>query len=181
MNIFYHINNENTTKKIKTFLTVFYAYLGICGLIVFSLFIEEEAIQTTMFGTWPAQDAKNWGLVLKGSDLMKRINKTLKITNYSFGWIQPLAFVSYRSYGQATDYYIEALEHKVLAHAPEAFVGREITFEFVPKQIIQDADGIKLINGRVQIIVDKIPNDGKIKVRGIVQIEDGRVVVREIK
>ena len=112
---------------------------------------------------------------------MRNINRTLKIINYSFGWIQPLGFLSYRAYGQAADYYVTALEHKVLAHAPEEFVGREIEFVFVPHKIIQDKDGIKLIHGNVQILVEKYPENGRVKIRGAVSMEGGRVVIREVK
>lgn len=130
-----------------------------------------------MFGTWPAMDAKNYNLVLKGVDLMRGTNRTLKIVNYGFGWIQPLAFLSYRAYSHSADYYITALEHKVLAHAPEEFVGREIEFMFVPKKIIHDKQGIKLIHNRIQIIVDRMPTTKKVVVRGKVELIDGRIVI----
>jgi len=79
------------------------------------------------FGTWPAQDAKDWRLVVKGIDVIQRINMTVKIVNYTLGWIQPLSFFAYKSFSSATDYYIQALTAKVFAHAPEALNGHEIT------------------------------------------------------
>ena len=164
-------------KKLSTILKLLFAYIALCGLVMFPCFILEEAFQTTMFGTWPAQDAKNWGLVLKGCDIMRGINKTLKIVNYSFGWIQPLAFLSYRAYSHSADYYVSGLEHKVLAFAPEEFVGREVEFEFVPLRIIQDEDGIKLVHNRIQIIVDKMPSMEKVVIRGVVELVDGRIFI----
>lgn len=165
-------------KHLSTILKILFAYIALCGLVMFPCFILEEAFQTTMFGTWPAQDAKNWGLVLKGCDLMRGINLTLKIVNYSFGWIQPLAFLSYRAYSHSADYYVSGLEHKVLAFAPEEFVGREIEFEFVPSKIIQDEDGIKLVHNRIQIIVDEVPSGDRVKIKGVVEMVGGRVVIR---
>ena len=109
---------------------------------------------------------------------MRGINLTLKIVNYSFGWIQPLAFLSYRAYSHSADYYVSGLEHKVLAFAPEEFVGREIEFEFVPSKIIQDEDGIKLVHNRIQIIVDEVPSGDRVKIKGVVEMVGGRVVIR---
>jgi len=164
-------------KHLTTILKLLFAYIALCGLVMFPCFILEEAFQTTMFGTWPAQDAKNYNLVLKGCDLMRGINTTLKIVNYGFGWIQPLAFLSYRAYSHSADYYVSGLEHKVLAHAPEEFVGREIEFEFVPSKIIQDEDGIKLVHNRIQIIVDKMPDGDRVVIRGVVEVRNGRIVI----
>jgi hypothetical protein len=144
---------------------------------MFPCFILEEAFQTTMFASWPAQDSKNWNLVLVGCDLMRGINRTLKIVNYGFGWIQPLAFLSYRAYSHSADYYVTALEHKVLAHAPEEFAGREIEFVFVPSKIIQDEQGIKLVHNRIQIIVDKMPGEKKVVIRGKVELKGGRIII----
>jgi len=59
-----------------------------------------------MFGTWPAQDAKDWEVVRFGLERIKNVNSTLKTINYSLGWIQPLAFVSYKAYGEAAEVYI---------------------------------------------------------------------------
>jgi len=162
----------------KLILKVFFAYITLCGLIMFPCFLFEEAFQTAMFGSWPAKTAQNWELVLKGCDVMKGINKTLKIVNYSFGWIQPLAFLSYRAYSKAADYYVTALEHQVLANSPAAFVGREIEFEFIPSKIIHDEDGIKLVHNRVQILVDEMPTTEKVEIRGIVEIKNNKIIIK---
>lgn len=176
-----NINKLLEASKFGLILKILFAYIALCGLILFPAFISEEAIQVAIWGTWPAQDAKNWALVLNGCDLIKNINRSLKIINYSAGWIQPLAFISYRAFSKATDYYITGLEHKVLAHAPEEFAGRKIEFVFVPRKIIQDKDGIKLVHGNIQILVDKYPEGGKVKIRGTVMMEKGQVVIREVK
>ena len=114
-------------KRITTALKIFFAYITLCGLVMFPCFIAEEAIQVAVWGTWPAQDAKDWELVMNGCKIVDNINLTLKIINYSIGWIQPLAFFSYRAYANATDYYVESLRAKIFAHAPEVLDGHIIT------------------------------------------------------
>ena len=121
--------------------------LSIIGLVTFSLFILEEANQTIMFATWAAKDARRWDLVLYGLDASKKINRTMKIVNYMFGWIQPLSFLAYRSYAKATDIYIESAKSEVIAREPELFVGREVELLFRPTTI---KNGM-LCNGRVCI------------------------------
>jgi len=113
--------------RLKWIMKLVYAYLAVCGLVIFPCFILEESIQMATFGTWPAQDAKDWRLVVKGIDVIQRINTTVKIVNYSLGWIQPLSFFAYKAFSSATDYYVQALTAKVFAHAPEALDGHEIT------------------------------------------------------
>ena len=124
--------------KLKRWLSYALILISFWGLLTFSLFIHEEAIQTAMFGTWPAQDAGDWELVLEGVDLMGSINLSMKIINYSVGWLQPLAFFSYRAYSKSTDFYIKGLKAKAFARAPEAFHGRTVEFKFTPAREIFD-------------------------------------------
>ena len=128
-------------KKIETILKYILLYISIAGIVTFSLFIFEESFQTVMFGSWAAQDAQNWALVKEGTELLTRINRSMIIVNYTAGWIQPLAFLSYRSYGKAGDYYIKALVAKTLAHKPELFLGKNITIDFVPNRQMRLASG----------------------------------------
>lgn len=164
-------------KKVELILKIFFGYIALCGLAMFPCFIFEESIQMATFGTWPAQDARNWCLVLTGCDLIRSINKGLKVINYSVGWIQPLAFFSYRAYSKATDYYVEALEQKTFAHSPRSFVGRKIRFTFVPEQVVKEGGEIKLIHKGIQIIVDRMPNRDKIKISGVVEMRNKIVVI----
>jgi len=64
---------------------------------------------------------------MQGCNIVDNINTTLKIINYSIGWIQPLAFFSYKAYSNATDYYIESLKAKIFAHSPESLIGQTLT------------------------------------------------------
>jgi len=127
--------------KARSKLAAVATILSIMGLITFSLFILEEAMQTIMFGTWAAQDAGDWSLVMIGCASNRKINKILKIVNYSVGWIQPFAFVAYKSYGEAMDFYIESLERKVLRREPALFLGRKLTLTVQPVNHKKTADG----------------------------------------
>lgn len=155
-------------KRVRVWLAMFALYLSIAGLVTFSLFILEESFQTIMFGTWPAQDAQRWDVVLKGTDLMEKTIYTMKIVNYSCGWIQPLAFVSYRSYAKSGDYYVEGLRTKILAHQPELLIGRKIKVKFHIKQIKKLNEKFILSNGRLKVISDK-RKTGIIDIEGILQ------------
>jgi hypothetical protein len=105
--------------KLKTCLSNVAVFLSILGIVTFSLFIFEEAIQMATFGTLPAQYTKDWELVMEGADTIESINNSMKMVNHSVGWLQPLAFFSYRAYGKATDYYVESLRKKVFVNSPE--------------------------------------------------------------
>ena len=116
-------------RNITTIMKILFAYVTACGLVLFPLFILEEAGQVAIFGTWPASDARDWQLVKHGLDVISTANRTMKIINYSIGWIQPLAFLSYRAYGKSTDYYIESMKAKIFAHDPGVMVGERVTVE----------------------------------------------------
>jgi len=67
-------------QRLKSFLSNVAVILSILGIITFSLFIFEEAIQMATFGTWPAQYAKDWDLVMEGADTIASINQPQIIT-----------------------------------------------------------------------------------------------------
>ena len=153
-----------TSRKTKLglILSILFAYIAVCGLFMFPLFLAEEAIQTTIFSTWPAQDVGQWRTVAAGCTLMENINRSLKIINYSVGWINPLSFVSYRAYGQATDQYISALRSKVAFHAPEMLVGKWICLMVQVQRIepLEDS-GYRIKTNNLNILVDSIPRTSR--------------------
>lgn len=155
-------------RRLKVWLAALAMYLSIAGLITFSLFMLEESYQTVMFGTWPAQDAQRWDIVLEGTDLMETIIKTMKTVNYSCGWVQPLAFISYRAYAKSGEFYIKGLRAKVLAHDPEMMVNREVKLKFRVRQIKKYGDKFLLSNGRLVIVSDKRIN-GTINIKAIIK------------
>jgi len=163
-------------SKLKKGLQMALAIVTILGLITFSLFILEEAFQTIMFGTWPAQDAQDWDTVLAGTDLMETTVTTLNVINYACGWLQPLAFIAYRSYGKAARFYIQGLRSKVFAMSPESFDGRVHTFVFRPQRIV---DG-NLVNNRITVETN-IPNPTltTYRIRAKITVVHNRIIIRQ--
>ena len=156
-------------------------YMSLVGLITFPLFIHEEAIQTTMFGTWQAGPADRWDIVLDGTNIMENINTSMKIINWVGGWINPLSFLSYRAYGQATDSYIEASRAKIMAKAPHLMVGSKVSTEIIPKKIERLGDGRWFAsNGTSGFITTTQPQLGQpISIEGTYELFDGRLVIKE--
>jgi hypothetical protein len=124
------------SRKWKTFLSVMAIYLSLTGIVTFSLFISYEAMKTSYFSTWPAQEAGDWEAVLRGVDVMRESIHLMRVMNNSLGWAQPLSFFAYRSLARAGDIYAHSLEARAFAHAPEIFNGRLITFTFRPESIV---------------------------------------------
>ena len=167
--------------KIKVYLSFFAIYLSIAGLSSFSMFIIEESYQTVMFGTWQAVSAQDWPLVKKGAVLMKGINKSLKVVNYSTGWINPLSFLSYYDYILASDYYVDALNANIFANDPGLFAGEVVSFKFSPDEIEnRAADQVVLRNRNIEVITDVPPPDGlPLRVTGRITRSNGKIVVTE--
>ena len=163
-------------KKLGIILKILFAYIAVCGLVMFPCFLMEEAIQMTTFGTWPAKNSQNWHLVLKGCETIDKINLSLKIINYSVGWIQPLAFLSYRSFARGSDYYTEALRMEILKKSPKCFHGKRVEFLFTPERIVQENNQIKLISYNLIVISDYIPEKFPITVKGI-GIAKGKILM----
>jgi len=150
--------------KFKSYLAVIAVYLSIAGLVTFSLFILEEAFQTAMFGTWPAQDAQRWDIVLDGTDIMDDCTWWMTTVNYSVGWIQPLAFISYRAYAKSANFYTRSLRSKVMVNQPELLLGRTIKMRFIVKEARKHESNYVMSNGRIKYTSDK-------KLSGVLDIE----------
>jgi len=164
-------------NKFKKYMTFILVYLTVAGAYTFTAFIIEESQQQVIWGTWPAQDAKNWELVLEGCDLLESLNTTMWWINWTIGYIQPLALVSYHSYWRSTSYYMKSLKAKVFAKSPESFDGRYVEFSFTPKKVTREKEKVILANRRIRVIMDKDPGTKKIKVSGIVRVEDNKVYI----
>ncbi len=166
--------------KAKVILSILAVYISVTGLVTFSLFILEESIQLCVFGSWPAQDAKDWQTVHLAYRRIIDTNKLLKTINYSIGWIQPLAFLGYRSYGQSTDIYIKGLEAKIFANAPELFDGENLTVSFIPQEVRETADGYLHINHRVSFLSkERRPAGVSCRITGVVSAQGNKVVMKE--
>ena len=169
-------------RRGKAILSVLAIYISVTGLVTFSLFVLEESLQTAMFGTWPAQDAKDWELVRFGCDRMRDANRMLKAINYSLGWIQPVAFLAYKDFSKSADSYIQGLEARIFANAPEVFQGRTMTFAFTPQTVVETPEGLFVhVNHRLRFVSPvRLPVGRARRVTGSVSDEGDQVVVREV-
>jgi len=85
---------------VKATLVTMATILSIMGLLSFSLFILQEADQTTQWATRLNHD--NPQALIKGQQLTARILNRMRIINY-FTWINPYAHYSYAAYIQSRD------------------------------------------------------------------------------
>lgn len=155
--------------RFRTILGILAVYLSLAGLVTFSLFILEESFQTVMFGTWPAQDAGRWDIVLEGTDLMEDFKWWMTSVNLTVGWIQPLAFVSYRAYAKSETFYIRSLRAKVLQNQPELMVGRKVKIRFIIRSTVKRGENKYILsNGRLRIITPERLS-GVLDVEGVVK------------
>lgn len=161
---------------VKKVLKGLIAYMALVGLVTFPLFIMEESHQCLTFGTWPAQDAKRWDIVLTGVELMEHNTELLGTVNKYFGWVQPLALISYNSYKKSAEFYTEALRAKVFAHSPELFVGQPVEFRFKPNSISTLEDGsYAASNGNIRVLYGSPPGMVMQDVKGVL-MQDGNLL-----
>jgi len=169
-------------KAMSNILKWLFAYITLCGLIIFPLFIFEESIQMATFGTWPASDAKDWELVVVGLETIEGINTTMRVVNYTLGWVQPISFFAYRAYAHATDFYIRAMKAKVFAHEPRALIGFEVDarVSLAGMKVAEREDGF-LYSGKTMSFLFTGQQSGRwVRVRGVIEEdEDGRIFIRD--
>jgi hypothetical protein len=103
----------------------------------------------------------------------------LKIINYSVGWVQPLAFFSYRSFAHGTDYYVKSLKTLAFAKSPETFEGRKIEFTFTPQKIVREDGQVILVNRQIRVIVDKVPLSKSVKIKGVVRVKNNLIIIED--
>jgi hypothetical protein len=127
------------------------AYLAFVSVFQFSNFILEEAIQTTIFGSWQAKD--NPRLTKVAVKLIESINANLKFVNNVGGWLNPLGWLAYREYHSATAYWVLATKHRILAQDPEVMEGEELAVTFTPETRENLADGVVLRAGKIRMIL----------------------------
>jgi len=167
-----------TKGKLKSWLTTIAVIITIQGMITFSLFIFEESLQVIMFGTWPAKAAKQWDIVLEGSDMMAATNVGMKTVNYCIGWVQPLAFFSYRAYGKSTDYYVKSLRAETFANAPHLFDKRTVDITFKPASHIEKMGMQIYRRGIVRVHSKTKTSEKSFRVVGQVEVRPKVIIIK---
>jgi len=166
----------NVIKKVLTqFPRWFGIYLGLCGLVCFPLFIFEEAQQQVVFSSWNSKSAGEWRLLKGTIPLLEKINATSSMINKCFGWINPIAYLSYDAYNQAEVEQIKSIKALIFANAPELFHGEKMEFSFTPSEVEAENGYFRLKNGNVSVLSlnETIPQ----VVMGKIQVVDGQITV----
>lgn len=138
---------KNVKKKkrniFRTVKTIFTIYIATAGLVTFSLFILEEALQTAMFSTWAAKDSKEWPLILEADRFFKKTNKTLEFINTHFGWINPFSLYAYDAYSRATSIFVMSTEANLAAFATDLLADQKenITLYLEVRSVIHHKTG----------------------------------------
>lgn len=161
-----------TLPRIKKILSWIAAYLAIYGTVGFGLFILEESIQNLQFGGWQLEKTQDYAEVLTNSDLMEGTNNTMLFINKWFGWMNPIGYIAYNRYGEATARYILALRLTVFANQPDLMAGRQITARLRYERIEPGASGFDAIAGPVHIPVKDFPDEPVVAKAGIVRVID---------
>jgi len=133
-----------------------------------------------MFGTWQAISANDWNAAMVGYDCIRSANSLLKTVNNSCGWIQPLSFLAYRSYGNATDAYIQELLARIFANAPELFDNQRVTVSFIPQDVRATPYGFMHVNRRVSFLSkEKHPAGVSCRIIGTVTVHGNKVLITD--
>jgi len=168
---------DHTAGRIRKILTMIMIYLFIVSTATFACFILEESGQVFIWSTWPAQDAGRWDLVKNGLDGIESTRKTMNIVNYSLGWLNPFAFVSYRAFAKSMTAYEASLRANILKQDPAAYLGEEIQFEFTAIQMMKDGNGIRLIGGGLVVWIDEEVQPGRFHITGTVEMKNDRPAI----
>lgn len=168
---------------VKSALKAFAVYISICGFFGFSLFIVEEAIQTTMFSTWQANDVRDFATVKQSLDLMEAQIVILRSINSVGGWVNPLAYVSYEAFAKSSEQYVRSVTAKIIAYEPGIYIGKKIEFMFTPPTSsvwTKQPDGLWSTNtGRLNILTSS-PLNANIPhcVKGEVYQEGDKIFIK---
>lgn len=145
-------------------------YIAVAGIVGFSIFIHEEAIQLLSFANFSASDTRQYHLLKDNLDHMKEINESLRWLNNHFMWMVPPQLLGYRHYANATDAYIRTLTAEVLRHDPAALVGERVDMPFVPESLSPGHNGLWIARARgVRIILKSEPTTKTVFVSGVLR------------
>jgi len=184
MDIYYSLEfnliKEVTLQPIGLFdkgLKFFYLYLSIVGLFSFSCFICEEALQALMFANFSCSDSNRYDLTKKNIERMSKINNHLLYTNKLLLILQPIQYLAYSDYIEATNSYISSIKAEVLANDPSLYLGEHLDIHFYYKHITKKTDHYLLSNGKISIKVSTLPEQTSIRVSGRLRKDKSRYIL----
>jgi len=108
------LETRRWARRFFVFIVIFAIWLGIAKEVGFVLFIIEESLQTQMFALWQARgSAKEF--------VLSAYRKTLDFGwffLYAVGWMNPFAFVSFRTYFESAEVFYWAASSSAAAPSP---------------------------------------------------------------
>ena len=150
-------------------LKYFYLYLSIIGLISFSCFICQEAIQIVTFANFSCSDTRRYDLLKKNIEKIAEINDHLRALNAVLLIMQPFQYIAYSDYCNGTQSYIETLQAEVLANDPGLYAGEQISIDFYYKSLISDQRGFVIKSGKLLCILATKPQGNPVRITGVVR------------
>jgi hypothetical protein len=133
-------------------LKFFYLYLSIVGIFSFSCFIFEEANQTLMFANFSCSDTHRYDLMKKNIERMAEINDHLALINKVLLCLQPIQWLAYSDFIDATQQYIESIQAEIFASDPGLYLNETVTFNFYWKSAKKTKTGYVLKAGRLSLV-----------------------------
>jgi hypothetical protein len=166
------------------FLKLFYFYLAFVGMFGFSAFIMEEANQILTFSQFSASSHRNYAAMKQTIELSEKINTKMRwIADWCL-WLIPPQQVAYRAYADSQDQYNMVLRQEILANEPDLFIGEYISIVGFKHLSYgrTEADDWELRSRDISVIVKQSrlpagPATATLKVTGVLQRKDGRLVV----
>ena len=133
-------------------LKVFYLYLSIVGLFSFSLFLAEEACQAGMFANFSCSDTHRYDLMKKNIEQISKISKHMVLINKVLLFLQPIQWLAYSDFIEATDLYVESIQAEIFASDPGLYLNETVTFNFYWKSAKKTKTGYVLKAGRLSLV-----------------------------
>jgi len=97
-------------KKILWILSLLVAYAGLIG---FTCFIFEEAVQLQTFAAFIYTNSEDWQGLSEHIEIMKKTHSFASVWIKGFGWGNPIMWPAFLFYLESNEAYIKALERKV--------------------------------------------------------------------
>ena len=165
-------------EYLSNFLKAFYLYLSIIGLVSFSLFIMEEAIQSIQFANFSCGDTRRYDLMRSNIEQIAEINSHMRTLNKILRLIQPIQWWAYRDYSDNIDLYVQSMQAEILANQPEVYVDTYVDIWFYWKTIESQPNGSFLLKHRDIIVpIDKIPQEKPTRVSGFLMREKNKYII----
>jgi len=101
---------KENTKSFLWLLSILIAYAGLVG---FTCFIFEEALQLQSFAAFMYVNSEDWEGLEEHIILMEKTQNVAEIWIKGIGWSNPIMWPAFLSYLDSNEAYIKALKRKI--------------------------------------------------------------------